>query len=414
MTTPDRRFPSWWLSRARQRGAALVVGLLLLLVLTVLAISGMTMATLDLQMAGNHQFEERAFQAAEAGIERAIAAGIFDTNAPTVQASVEVCRRQRRHARVHDHLCRGQRRDPGAARRLQPRHRLRGLPLRDREHRDQPPRRRVGARTGSLHRRSGRRLSRGTMENRMKARRLSSAVLLAATIIAAAASLPALADDTEVFFLNPPAQDNDRPNVLFILDTGESMAEPLGAVGGAREGGRRSARIFRRRELRPRWHGLPGRPTVLRLHRDCSAARAGQLRGVALRDPRELRLRGGPSRPDFGRLCDSCEVDLLRRRRKPGSLETSSSTRRPAGGSSAAPMPVFTPTVPPATPATAVTTTTPVTRSTTPRAGADPHSGPSRWPARRPRAFSPRTVSAIASMSRSGSTTAATIRCRRA
>jgi Tfp pilus assembly protein PilX len=90
MTTPDQRLSSSRLSRARQPGAALVVGLLLLLVLTVLAISGMTMATLDLQMAGNHQFEERAFQAAEAGIERAISAGVFKTNAPTVQAAVAV------------------------------------------------------------------------------------------------------------------------------------------------------------------------------------------------------------------------------------------------------------------------------------------------------------------------------------
>jgi hypothetical protein len=88
MTTPERR-PSR-VARARPRGAALVVGLLLLLALTVLAISGMTMATLELQMAGNYQFEERAFQAAEAGIERAIAAGVFDTNAATVQPAVEV------------------------------------------------------------------------------------------------------------------------------------------------------------------------------------------------------------------------------------------------------------------------------------------------------------------------------------
>ena len=67
-------------SPARQRGAALVVGLLLLLVLTVLAISGMTTASLELQMAGNEQFQERAFQAADAGIERAIQAGVYDTN----------------------------------------------------------------------------------------------------------------------------------------------------------------------------------------------------------------------------------------------------------------------------------------------------------------------------------------------
>jgi type IV pilus assembly protein PilX len=64
----------------RQQGAALVVGLILLLVLTLLAISGMTTASLELQMAGNEQYQERAFQAADAGIEQAMSAGVFNTN----------------------------------------------------------------------------------------------------------------------------------------------------------------------------------------------------------------------------------------------------------------------------------------------------------------------------------------------
>jgi type IV pilus assembly protein PilX len=64
----------------RQDGAALVIGLLLLLVLTILAISGMTTATLELQMAGNTQYKERAFQAAETGIEQAIDQATFDTS----------------------------------------------------------------------------------------------------------------------------------------------------------------------------------------------------------------------------------------------------------------------------------------------------------------------------------------------
>lgn len=69
--------------RPAQGGAALVVGLLLLLVLTILAISGMTTATLELQMAGNEQYQERAFQAADAAIERAVAAATFNTATPT-------------------------------------------------------------------------------------------------------------------------------------------------------------------------------------------------------------------------------------------------------------------------------------------------------------------------------------------
>lgn len=70
----------------RQRGAALVVGLVLLLILTLLAISGMNTATTELTMAGNAQYQVRAFQAAETGIEEVIAARNFNpavNQAPT-------------------------------------------------------------------------------------------------------------------------------------------------------------------------------------------------------------------------------------------------------------------------------------------------------------------------------------------
>src|SRR5512134_3219176 len=53
----------------QENGAALIVGLVLLMVLTVLAISAMRTATLDLTMAGNSQFRENAFQLAESGLE---------------------------------------------------------------------------------------------------------------------------------------------------------------------------------------------------------------------------------------------------------------------------------------------------------------------------------------------------------
>ncbi|NNF17088.1 MAG: hypothetical protein HKN70_10095 [Gammaproteobacteria bacterium] len=55
--------------KAGQSGAALVVGLMLLLILTVFAVSGMSTATLELVLAGNTQFSENAFQAAESAIE---------------------------------------------------------------------------------------------------------------------------------------------------------------------------------------------------------------------------------------------------------------------------------------------------------------------------------------------------------
>lgn len=61
------------LTSKRQHGAALVVGLVLLMVLTILGISGMNTATLELTMASNTQFQNDAFQAAETGIDLAIA-----------------------------------------------------------------------------------------------------------------------------------------------------------------------------------------------------------------------------------------------------------------------------------------------------------------------------------------------------
>lgn len=69
---------------ARQRGAALIVGLILLMVLTMLGISGMQTATFELLQAGNSQFSENAFQAAETGIDRALLSGSLNTAVPVV------------------------------------------------------------------------------------------------------------------------------------------------------------------------------------------------------------------------------------------------------------------------------------------------------------------------------------------
>lgn len=54
---------------ARQRGAALIVGLILLLVMTVLAVATMSTASLELAMASNTQSAQNAFQLAETGID---------------------------------------------------------------------------------------------------------------------------------------------------------------------------------------------------------------------------------------------------------------------------------------------------------------------------------------------------------
>jgi type IV pilus assembly protein PilX len=61
----------------RQKGAALVVGLILLVVITVLAISGMNTATTELAMARNAQYYENSFQAAETGLEQIWTQGQF-------------------------------------------------------------------------------------------------------------------------------------------------------------------------------------------------------------------------------------------------------------------------------------------------------------------------------------------------
>ncbi len=61
-----------------QTGAVLVVGLLLLVVITILAVSGMNTATTELTMARNDQVYENAFQAAETGLEQALAQGPFN------------------------------------------------------------------------------------------------------------------------------------------------------------------------------------------------------------------------------------------------------------------------------------------------------------------------------------------------
>ncbi len=67
------------IDRKRQQGAVLIVGLLLLVVITILAVSGMNTATTELAMARNDQAYENAFQAAETGIENALAQDVFNT-----------------------------------------------------------------------------------------------------------------------------------------------------------------------------------------------------------------------------------------------------------------------------------------------------------------------------------------------
>lgn len=66
-----------YLLTKKQQGSTLVVALILLIALSLLAISSMNTATLDLIMAGNEQYRARAFSAAESGIKKALLSNNF-------------------------------------------------------------------------------------------------------------------------------------------------------------------------------------------------------------------------------------------------------------------------------------------------------------------------------------------------
>jgi type IV pilus assembly protein PilX len=77
-------------SYQRQQGAALVIGLILLLVLTILAVSGVFTSTMELRMVRNNQSQERSFQAAEVAIEDALANPVISTSTIFNQATIDV------------------------------------------------------------------------------------------------------------------------------------------------------------------------------------------------------------------------------------------------------------------------------------------------------------------------------------
>jgi len=66
--------------RDSQRGATLIVGLVLLLVLTVLGVSGMNTATMQITMAANTQFQEDAFQQTEDAIDIVLGTRDYSTD----------------------------------------------------------------------------------------------------------------------------------------------------------------------------------------------------------------------------------------------------------------------------------------------------------------------------------------------
>lgn len=72
----------------RQRGAALVIGLILLMILTLLAFTGVSSSITELAMANNEQFRRNATQAATAGIEQAIPRLAALPTSPGAEATV--------------------------------------------------------------------------------------------------------------------------------------------------------------------------------------------------------------------------------------------------------------------------------------------------------------------------------------
>ena len=74
----------------RQQGAALVVGLILLVVLTILAVSGVFTSNMELRMVRNTPSQERAFQAAEVAVEDALANPVLSTSAGFIQGDLAV------------------------------------------------------------------------------------------------------------------------------------------------------------------------------------------------------------------------------------------------------------------------------------------------------------------------------------
>jgi len=64
-----------------QRGTALIMSMVILMILTILGITAMGTASLEEKMSGNTQEATRAFQAAESGLSQAFnTAGNFDLN----------------------------------------------------------------------------------------------------------------------------------------------------------------------------------------------------------------------------------------------------------------------------------------------------------------------------------------------
>lgn len=79
----DPRMRSYIAPPSQQTGATLIVGLVLLLVLTVVGVSGMKTATMEVAMAANTQFQQDAFQLAEGAVDIVVGSRDYTTETST-------------------------------------------------------------------------------------------------------------------------------------------------------------------------------------------------------------------------------------------------------------------------------------------------------------------------------------------
>ena len=72
------------MQRFHQRGSALIISMIFLIILTILGLSTMTTSRVEIRMAVNQQSANQAFQASASGIDQTLGeADIFNTNSTT-------------------------------------------------------------------------------------------------------------------------------------------------------------------------------------------------------------------------------------------------------------------------------------------------------------------------------------------
>jgi type II secretory pathway pseudopilin PulG len=73
-------------SNKQQQGSTLLVGMIMLILLTLIAVSAIESTTSSVQMVGNAQFREEATAAAQQAVENVISSSTFTTTPPSPQS----------------------------------------------------------------------------------------------------------------------------------------------------------------------------------------------------------------------------------------------------------------------------------------------------------------------------------------